>query len=416
MGTQHANITEHGALTVEYLKSMQEKIKTSNRIPIEQVEKILRVSLEYAEATRRGPTPAQVWQKLESIETLAKEQSQQQTSINDKLTILKEQQAATITSTKPQTWAAVAANAKTRSPLYNRNNEIVVKLNDNASVEEMKKQAPKEVAQRIDAYLIENNITTIRLRAARTLPSGDVAIQTTTEEEAEKLRGEDGWTKVLGSKAKLARKKYGIVAMGIPTAKIDLEKMEETKEKIVTQNASMCTGMKIESIFWLSTLKKDKRTSSLVIEIDDAKMANTLIEEGLVLDHTLHGCMRYNPACRIKQCFNCYKYGHVSVHCQKSTKCGACSGPHRTSECTRDKAQKCPLCNGAHTSWDKRCEHRKKEYLRIQAAKENTPRLYKVRLSTLPSPRTENLRDMRPPPRPQQRSQFVNASSQTPIP
>ena len=300
MGTLHANITEHGALTVEYLKSMQEKIKTSNRIPIEQVEKILRVSLEYAEATRRGPTPAQVWQKLESIENLAKEQSQQQTSINDKLTILKEQQAATIASPKPQTWAVVAANAKTRSPLYNKNNEIVVKLNDNASAEEMKKQAPKEVAQRIDAYLIENNITTTRLRAARTLPSGDVAIQATTEEEAEKLRGEDGWNKVLGSKAKLARKNYGIVAMGISAAKIDQEKMEETKEKIVTQNASMCTGMKIESIFWLSTLKKDKRIASLVIEIDDAKMTNTLIEEGLALDHTLHGCMRYNPACRIK--------------------------------------------------------------------------------------------------------------------
>lgn len=44
--------------------------------------------------------------------------------------------------------------------------------------------------------------------------------------------------------------------MGIPAAKIDLEKMKETKEKIVTQNASMCTEMKIENIFWLSTLKK----------------------------------------------------------------------------------------------------------------------------------------------------------------
>ena len=232
MGTQHANITEHGALTVEYLKSLQEKIKNSNRIPIEQVEKILRVSLEYAEATRRGPTPAQVWQKLESIENLAKEQSQQQTSINDKLTILKEQQAATIASPKPQTWAVVAANAKTRSPLYNKNNEIVVKLNDNASAEEMKKQAPKEVAQRIDAYLIENNITTTRLRAAQTLPSGDIAIQTTTEEEAEKLRGKDGWTKVLGSKANLARKKYGIVAMGIPVAKIDLKKWRRQKKRL----------------------------------------------------------------------------------------------------------------------------------------------------------------------------------------
>ncbi len=58
--------------------------------------------------------------------------------------------------------------------------------------------------------------------------------------------------------------------------------------------------MKIESIFWLSALKKDKRTSSLVIEVDDAKIANTLMEEEPVLDHTLHGCMRYNPACRIK--------------------------------------------------------------------------------------------------------------------
>ncbi len=76
MGTQHANITEHDAFTVEYLKSMLEKIKTSNRIPIEQVEKIIRVRIKYAEATPRGPTPAQMWQKLKSIESLAKRQSQ----------------------------------------------------------------------------------------------------------------------------------------------------------------------------------------------------------------------------------------------------------------------------------------------------------------------------------------------------
>lgn len=148
-------------------------------------------------------------------------------------------------------------------------------------------------------------------------------------------------------------------------------KSRRDKKKIVVQNASMCADMKIKRIFWLSALKKDKRTSSLVIEVDDAKMANMLIEEGLVLDHTLHGCMRYNPACRIKQCFNCYEYGHVSVHCQKSTKCGACSGPHRTLECPQDKAQKCLLGNGAHTSWDKQYEHRKKKYLRIEAAKQN---------------------------------------------
>ena len=171
---------------------MQEKIKTSNKIPIEQVEKIIRVSIEYAEATRCGPTPAQMWQKFKSIEFLAKEQSQQQNGINDKLTIIKEQQAATITSPKPQTWAAMAASKKTRPLLYKKNNEIVVKLNNNVSAEEMKKQAPKKVAHRIDAYLIENNIITTKLHAARTLPSGDIAIQTTNKKEAEKLREEDG--------------------------------------------------------------------------------------------------------------------------------------------------------------------------------------------------------------------------------
>ena len=70
----------------------------------------------------------------------------------------------------------------------------MVKLNNNASVEGMRKQAPEEVAHRIDVYLIENNITAAKLCAARTLPSGDVVIQTTNVEEAEKLRGEDCWT------------------------------------------------------------------------------------------------------------------------------------------------------------------------------------------------------------------------------
>ncbi len=52
---------------------MQEKIKTSNKIPIEQVEKIIRICIEYMEATRRGSTQVQIWQKLESIESLAKD-------------------------------------------------------------------------------------------------------------------------------------------------------------------------------------------------------------------------------------------------------------------------------------------------------------------------------------------------------
>ena len=84
---------------------------------------------------------------------------------------------------------------------------------------------------------------------AQTLPSRDIAKQAANEEEAEKLRGEDGWTKMVGSNAKLARKQYDIVALGILVAKIGMEKLEEKKEKIVMRNTSICVGMKIESFF-----------------------------------------------------------------------------------------------------------------------------------------------------------------------
>lgn len=148
----------------------------------------------------------------------------------------------------------------------------------------------------------------------------------------------------------MTRKRYRIIELGIAITIIDLEKIEEIKENIVVENASIYTGMKIESIFWLSALKKDRSTSWLIIGIDNTKMANILIKEGLVLNDTLHGCIRYNLAYRIKQYFNCYKYSHVLVHYQKNKNCLAYSGLHRTLECFQDKAQKWPLFNGAYTS------------------------------------------------------------------
>ncbi len=201
-----------------------------------------------------------MWQILKRIESLVKEQSQHQNGINDKLTVLKKHQAATIASPKPPTLAVIAANKKTCSPSYKKKNRIVVKLNDFASAEEMNKQAPEKMAYRIDAYLVENNITATKFYVAQTLPSQNIDQQRTNVAEAKKLKGEDGWTRMLGNNAKLTRKQYDIVALGIPIAKIEMKKLEEKKEKIVTQNTSIFAGMNIESIFWLSTSKKDRRT------------------------------------------------------------------------------------------------------------------------------------------------------------
>lgn len=81
--------------------------------------------------------------------------------MNDKLTVLKKQQAVTTAFLKPQTWAAIAANIKMHLPFYNKNNKMVVKFNNNTLTEEMKKQAPKKVIYRINAYLIKTSLPSL---------------------------------------------------------------------------------------------------------------------------------------------------------------------------------------------------------------------------------------------------------------
>lgn len=70
----------------------------------------------------------------------------------------------------------MVAKTKTRSFFYSRNNKIVVKLNNIILVEEIKRQASKQVVQKTNAYLIKNTIITTRLRIAWALPSGDIVI------------------------------------------------------------------------------------------------------------------------------------------------------------------------------------------------------------------------------------------------
>lgn len=121
--------------------------------------------------------------------------------------MLKKQRVTTQTSFKPQIWTTIASRAQSRPPLYKLNNKIIVKLNNNAPVEEMKKQASEVVTHKSDAYLIKNNITITKLCAAQILPSRDVVIQTTNAEKVKNLKSKDGWTKVLGNKTKLLQKR-----------------------------------------------------------------------------------------------------------------------------------------------------------------------------------------------------------------
>lgn len=105
-----------------------------------------------------------------------------------------------------QIWIVVISDTQSYLFFYNKNNKIVIKLNNNTFIEEIKKQVLEKVIHRIDIYFIENNISNTQLCRTCIFLSKNIAIQMTNIEKAEKLRDKNGQIKVLRSKIKLSEK------------------------------------------------------------------------------------------------------------------------------------------------------------------------------------------------------------------
>ena len=66
----------------------------------------------------------------------------------------------------------------------------------------------------------------------------------------------------------------------------------------------------------------------------------------------------YIPPQKIKQCFKCQQFNHVSKNCHLNSCCVKCAGPHDTKQCTKPLTEKpkCANCNKDHTANYKGCE------------------------------------------------------------
>lgn len=65
------------------------------------------------------------------------------------------------------------------------------------------------------------------------------------------------------------------------------------------------------------------------------------------------GFLRVKPYVEaVKQCFNCYKYGHIKNKCKAKTKCPIC-GKDAHGEC--NSAPQCVICGDKHKSNYREC-------------------------------------------------------------
>lgn len=251
---------------------------------------------------------------------------------------------------------------------------VTVKLKDHGVAQQYREKPATWVKSQVEAT-IRNNSTTksVKIVAAHQLKSGDIQIFTSSTAEATHLKQNKNWIKGLGERAEIIIPTYGVIAHGIPTKSINIKNQEATIQQILADNHTVIPKAKISYVGWLTKESTVKRASSIVLELTDPEMANAIIYAGMVWDGQIHQCQLYDRACRIKQCFRCYNYGHIGTQCNANQACGYCTERHETKHCSQKGREgfspQCTVCKDTHTAWSNACPARKKEMERVEQAK-----------------------------------------------
>jgi hypothetical protein len=252
---------------------------------------------------------------------------------------------------------------------------VTVKLKDHGIAQRFRNLSAARIRHQVQTAIHNNTETRlVKIVAAHQLKSGDVQIYTSSIAEATELKENRGWIRSLGEHAELIVPTYGVIVHGISTNSINIKDQKATIQQIIADNYTVIPKAEISYVGWLTKESPLKRASSVVVEFTDPEMANAIIYAGMVWDGQIHICQLYDRACRVKQCFRCYKYGHIGTQCNAAQTCGYCAELHETRNCKQKGAQgftpRCAVCKGAHTAWSNACPARRKEMARVEQAKQ----------------------------------------------
>ena len=265
---------------------------------------------------------------------------------------------------------------------------IVVKITSKEEAVALKEQSREEIASRIQqvAGVTQANHKVV---AVQRLKSGDLAIHMDSSTAKKDLEKETSWVQSITPGAAVRTRTWPVLVHGVKVADFPPTAWEEHAKRMQSENARTHPGLRITKLRWLGqTVYKD--FAPLLVEVATAEQANRLINEGVAIAYDLKMVERFDPKCRIIQCFKCQRYGHISTHCMNKQKCGHCGGIHTTDSCV-DKAQAtnkcCAACSGGqHASWSTACPARQRDTQRARTARRTMPRLFPVAARMSPTP------------------------------
>lgn len=395
-GPEHIN--EHATYLKEACNQLQVMGRgRQNQVPWNIVQPYLASTLALIGKVLRQPAMGEILQHVQDAvkctQNIQKDITVIKNSVGLSTTPVNQANFSGGRRTANATWAQVAAPAKgapafppprpqemhttkTQSTVTAYKDRVItVKLKDQGIAQRYRTHSAAWARQQVETSIRGHAATKqVKVIAAHQLKSGDIQIFTSTTVEAAQLKQHRGWIKGLGERAELVIPTYGVIAHGIPTNSINIKDQEATIQQVLADNYTVVPNAEISYVGWLTKEATLKHASSIVVEFKDPEKANAVIYAGMAWEGQIHQCQLYDRACRLKQCFRCYNYGHIGTQCNASQVCGYCAGQHETKHCKQKGVEGftpyCAVCKGAHTSWSNACPARRKEMQRVERAKE----------------------------------------------
>lgn len=235
---------------------------------------------------------------------------------------------------------------------------------------------------------INNHFLAPRAAGIKRLPSGDLVVQTPTEDDRKSLIANQKWLVSLRSTGTVLIERFPVFVHAVRIANIDTD---ETKavQHLKDENRTFFPDLSIvRAAFPKSALTGTKACSSLIVELDTPEQANRLIRSGMCEGGEVKRCELFESGCKLTQCFNCQRYGHVARACRSPTRCSYCGKGHASKDCSSlsDRSMKgCANCNGPHEAWARNCPIREQEISRVRSIYAQRPQFYETSTKMTPS-------------------------------
>lgn len=279
-----------------------------------------------------------------------------------------------------RSWATVAAGGPVLNPLNQPTKAIPPRINRELLIRgtnlpaDLAKRTPAETIQAINQVSAKKGAI-----AARKLPSGDVVVTFSDSTTKGWHSQNTQWIQqAFGEQAKEAYRTYAILVKGLKKA--DLQGITEEAFGIEIGLQS------VDKVKFRLPTNPGFTRATVLVTLESQEEAQKACNQGVVWNAQILDCEPYWATLEPKQCFKCWKWGHIQRFCRKEALCGMCgTGAHgeggRAGEALCPTKQgrvpcKCPCCGGDHAAWAKECPGRVKAKEEARQAYQYRPRAF----------------------------------------